>query len=101
MRVSAAKLGKLLVRVPGRSGHCTVSRWHVGEGDMVKQGQTLVDLDCRVIDVRIQSPYDGRVDSINAAVNQAVAVDFGICTITVPFFTFLRAGWDKVWKPDF
>ena len=59
--------GELTAPMPGQ-----VRVVNVSEGDAVTKGQTLLVLEAMKMEIRIQSPRDGRVKSLRAKVGQTV-----------------------------
>jgi 2-oxoglutarate dehydrogenase E1 component len=52
----------------------TVLEWHVGEGDFVEQGQTMVEVSTDKVDAEVPAPASGVVTKISAGPDDVVAV---------------------------
>jgi len=58
-RGSAAASGDLSAQMPGQ-----VTEIHVGEGDVVSAGDTLIVLEAMKMEIRVTAPADGRVQRL-------------------------------------
>src|ERR1700750_1731727 len=51
-----------------------VLEWHVGEGDAVKEGDTVVEVSTDKVDAEVPAPMDGVITKLVAAVDDEVKV---------------------------
>jgi len=63
------------------STKATVSRWLKKEGDKVKQGDALVELETEKISYELESPYEGVLLRIFAKESAEVPVGDPLCAI--------------------
>ena len=52
----------------------TVLEWHVTVGDVVEEGQTIVEVSTDKVDAEVPSPVAGRITKLNAEVDDEIAV---------------------------
>jgi 2-oxoglutarate decarboxylase len=52
----------------------TVLEWHVAVGDMVEEGQTIVEISTDKVDAEVPSPVAGKITSLKAEVDDEIAV---------------------------
>ena len=52
----------------------TVLEWHVAVGDMVEEGQTIVEVSTDKVDAEVPSPVAGKITKLNAEVDDEIAV---------------------------
>src|ERR1700730_4994685 len=52
----------------------TILEWHVGEGDFVEEGQTVVEVSTDKVDAEVPAPASGTISKINAEVDEEIAV---------------------------
>lgn len=62
----------------------TVVQWHKAVGDVVREGETLLDITTAKVDVEVPSPADGVLAEIRTAVNETVPVDTVIAILAPP-----------------
>ena len=51
-----------------------VLEWHVAEGDLVKEGDTVVEISTDKVDAEVQAPADGVITKLIAQVDEEVPV---------------------------
>jgi pyruvate dehydrogenase E2 component (dihydrolipoamide acetyltransferase) len=66
------------------STKATVSRWLKKEGDKIKQGDPLVELETEKISYELESPYEGVLLKILAEETAEVPVGDPLCQIGEP-----------------
>jgi pyruvate dehydrogenase E2 component (dihydrolipoamide acetyltransferase) len=62
----------------------TILQWFVAEGDAVKEGEPLVEVETDKASVTYESEHDGTVLAINAAAGESVAVGAVIAVVGAP-----------------
>ncbi len=59
----------------------TISKWLVGEGDVVKKDQPLVEIATDKADAEVPSPVTGRIVKLLANVGEVVPVKSALCQV--------------------
>lgn len=51
-----------------------ISQWHKQDGDLVRKGETLLEIDAEKATYEIEAPADGRFTSLGAKVGDVIPV---------------------------
>ena len=61
-----------------------VTRWHAAEGDTVREGEPLLEVEADKVNVEVPAPVTGRLEQIVALVGDEVPVGGILATIEAP-----------------
>uniref|UniRef100_UPI003BAD2701 acetoin dehydrogenase dihydrolipoyllysine-residue acetyltransferase subunit n=1 Tax=Stappia sp. TaxID=1870903 RepID=UPI003BAD2701 len=64
----------IMPKVDMDMSHGTVAEWHVGEGEMVKKGAALFDIETDKAAMEVEAPAEGRLHHIQAQAGARIAV---------------------------
>ena len=72
----------------------TVLEWHVAVGDVVEEGQTIVEVSTDKVDAEVPSPTSGTITKLLAEVDDEVAVGAALAEIDPSGAAFASNGAD-------
>ena len=78
----------------------TVLEWHVAVGDVVEEGQTIVEVSTDKVDAEVPSPTSGTITKLLAEVDDEVAVGAALAEIDPSGAAFASNGADPAEKAD-
>ena len=80
--------------LPESVNDAVVSRWHVGEGDQVQEGDIIAELETDKIVLEVPAPQSGVIASLAKNVGDRVEADDVLCSLQAPSEHVLQSDGD-------